>query len=265
MQVKESVVVITGGANGIGEAVAKYLASEGACVVIGDIAEKEVGRVASEIAAAGGRAEGRKVDVTKDEEVASLMDAAISAFGRINAVVPCAGIIRDGLVINTDRETGKVKKVMDTAQFRSVIEVNLVGSFITLREAAARMVDGGWQGVLFTISSVNRVGQVGQINYSSSKAAVGMWPRIFAGEFHMRNIRNIRTVGIAPGYVETPLLKGMNQDALTAILSDVHIARLVRPEEIAHAIAFVMQNEAIDGTTLEITGGVTYGPRSIAK
>lgn len=265
MQVKKSVVVITGGASGIGESVAKCLAAEGASIVVGDIAEEQVRRVVADIVKAGGKAEGRKVDVTKDEDVASLMDAALSTFGRINAVVPCAGIIRDGLVINTDKETGKVKKVMDTAQFRSVIEVNLVGSFITLREAAARMVDGGWPGVLFTISSVNKVGQVGQINYSSTKAAVGIWPRILAGEFHMRNIRNIRTVGIAPGYVGTQLLQGMNQDALDAILSDVHIARLIQPEEIARAIAFVMDNEAIDGTTLEITGGVTYGPRAVAK
>ena len=130
MQVKKSVVVITGGASGIGESVAKCLAAEGASIVVGDIAEEQVRRVVADIVKAGGKAEGRKVDVTKDEDVASLMDAALSTFGRINAVVPCAGIIRDGLVINTDKETGKVKKVMDTAQFRSVIEVNLVGSFI---------------------------------------------------------------------------------------------------------------------------------------
>ncbi len=265
MQVRDSVVVITGGASGIGEGVARYLCGQGAKIVLGDIAEDQVQRVVAEIRSAGGEAEGCKVDVTRDEDVSALMDRAISAYGRTNAVVPCAGIIRDGLVINTDKETGKVKKVMDSAQFRSVIEVNLVGSFITLREAAVCMVNGGWPGVLFVISSVNKVGQVGQLNYSSAKAALAIWPRIFAGEFQARGIRNIRTVGIAPGYVGTPMVKGMNQDALNAILSDVHIGRLIEPAEIAATIGFAISNEAIDGTTLEVTGGVTYGPRAVAK
>jgi 3-oxoacyl-[acyl-carrier protein] reductase len=175
------------------------------------------------------------------------------------------GIIRDGVMINTDRETGKVKRVMETDQFRAVVEVNLVGSFITLREAARRMVDNNWRGVLFTISSVNKVGQVGQINYSSTKAAVAIWPRILAGEFQMKGIKGIRVVSVAPGYVGTPMVRGMNQDALNEILKDVHIGRLIEPEEIARAIAMVVENEAFDGTCLEITGGVTYGARSIAK
>lgn len=265
MDIKEAVVVVTGGASGIGEAVSKYLANGGAAVMIGDIVEGEAIRVVGEIQAAGGRAAGMKVDVTQDAEVAALMECAIREFGAINVVVPCAGIIKDGLFLNTDRETGKVKRVMETDQFRSVIEVNLIGSFITLREAARRMVDNGWKGVLFTISSVNKVGQIGQLNYASSKAAVALWPRILCGEFQMRGIRGIRVVGIAPGYVGTPMVQGMNQDALVDILQDVHIGRLIQPEEVAQAIEVIITNEAFDGTCLEITGGVTFGPRAIAK
>ena len=118
---------------------------------------------------------------------------------------------------------------------------------------------------LFTISSVNKVGQAGQMNYSATKAAVGMWPKLLAGEFHMKKISGIRVVGIAPGYVGTPMLTNMNQDALAAILKDVHIGRLIEPREIADLMMFVVNNEAIDGTTIEITGGVTFGPRQIAK
>ena len=154
---------------------------------------------------------------------------------------------------------------MSLDQFKSVIDINLTGTFLTLREAAALMVDNRWPGVLFTISSVNKIGQVGQINYSSTKASVGMWPKIFSGEFHMKGIDFIRTVGIAPGYVGTPLLKGMNQEALAAILKDVHIGRLIEPEEIAELMVSVAENEAIDATTIEITGGVTFGPRQISK
>jgi 3-oxoacyl-[acyl-carrier protein] reductase len=265
MDINDKAVIITGGGSGIGETVAKVMARKGAKVILGDIGKEGVDRVVQEIRDSGGVAEGRVVDVTDEQQVTSFMAAAAELFGEINVVVPCAGIIRDGLILSTDRETGKVKKKMSLEQFQSVIDINLTGTFLTLREAAALMIDNRWEGVLFTISSVNKVGQVGQLNYSSTKAAVAMWPKLFSGEFHMKGITHIRTVGIAPGYVGTPMLKNMNQDALAAILKDVHIGRLIEPEEIADLMLSVIGNDALDGTTIEITGGVTYGPRQIAK
>ncbi len=90
-------------------------------------------------------------------------------------------------------------------------------------------------------------------------------PKIIVGEFMMRGIKNIRCVGIAPGYTATPMLTGMNQDALKAILADVHLGRLVEPEEIARLIGHCVENEAINATTtLEITGGLCY-EHGIAK
>ena len=265
MDIKGKVLVVTGGGSGIGEAVAKEISGRGAKVFLGDIRQDSIDRVVADIRAAGGEADGAVVDVHDETQVEAFMKKAAETFGQINVVVPCAGIIRDGLMINTDRETGKVKKTMSFEQFQSVIDINLTGTFLTLREAASIMVDNGWKGVLFTISSVNKIGQVGQLNYSATKAAVGIWPKLLAGEFHMKKISGIRVVGIAPGYVGTPMLTEMNQDALEAILRDVHIGRLIEPKEIAKLMLHVVDNEALDGTTIEITGGVTFGARQIAK
>lgn len=256
MELKGAVAVITGGASGIGESVAKSMAGKGVKVVIGDMDSKNLERVAGEITAAGGQVAALKTNVTNEEDVAALMDLAIEKFGAINLCVSAAGIIKDGLMINLDKETGKVKRAMTTEQFKAVIDVNLVGSFITLREAAIRMANNGWPGLLVPISSVNKAGQTGQLNYSSTKAAIALWPKILVGEFQMKGIQNIRCVAIAPGYVGTPMVKGMNQEALAGILKGVHINRLIEPSEIADIIMFAAQNEAVDATCLEITGGL---------
>jgi 3-oxoacyl-[acyl-carrier protein] reductase len=127
------------------------------------------------------------------------------------------------------------------------------------------MAENGWKGVLLVTSSINKSGQPGQLNYSSTKAAVALWPKILAGELHICGIRNIRVVGIAPGYTGTDAMKGLSPEILDGILRDVHTGRLVEPEELASTIRHVIENEAIDGTTIEVTGGVTYGPWQRAK
>ncbi len=256
MELKGAVAVVTGGASGIGESVAKTMAAKGLKVVIGDMDPKGLERVAGEIAAAGGEVATLKCNVTKDEDVADLMDLAISRFGKLNVCVASAGVIRDGLMLNVDKETGKVKKAMTTEQFRAVIDVNLIGAFITLREAALRMVNNGWEGVLIPISSVNKSGQRGHMDYSSAKAALALWPKILVGEFQMRGIKNVRCVAIAPGYVGTPMVRGMNQEALAGLLKGVHLGRLIEPTEIADSILFAVQNDAVNATCLEVTAGL---------
>lgn len=256
MELENKVVVITGGASGIGAATGKALAAKGAKVVLADLNAEALQEVVDMINSSGGEAIGVKANVTKEEEVSMLMDAAVSKFGAINVVLPSAGIFKDAFFISPDRETGKVRKTMSTEQFMAVIEVNLLGTFLTLREAATRMIDNKWKGVLFTVSSINKEGQPGQLNYSSTKASVALWPKILGGEFHAKGIKDIRVVGIAPGYVRTPLLEGMKQEVLDSIVRDVSIGRLVDPQEIVDTIEFAVRNEAITGTTLEVSGGV---------
>ena len=264
MEIKGSVAVITGGGNGIGEAIAKYFVTHGAKVVIVDMAQKHIDRVLGEIKAMGGEAIGVQASVTSEADTARFYQAALEAFGKINIVVSCAGIIRDGTMLGIDKETGKVNRKMGLDKWQPVIDTNLTGTFLTIRDGAEAMVNGGWPGLLVAISSVNKVGQVGQLNYSSAKVAAALLPKIVVGEFMLRNIRNVRCIAIAPGYTATPMLTGMNQDALKAIVADVHLGRLVEPEEIARLIGHAVENEAINATTLEITGGLCY-PGGIAK
>ncbi|MBI4913351.1 MAG: SDR family NAD(P)-dependent oxidoreductase [Acidobacteria bacterium] len=264
MEIKGSVALVTGGGNGIGEAVAKQFAARGARVAVVDLVQKNLDRVVKDIQVAGGEAVGIQANVTSEADTARFIQGTLAAFGQLNIAVSCAGIIRDGTMLTPDKETGKVARKMTLDQWQAVIETNLTGTFLTLRDAAEAMVNGGWDGLLVPISSVNKVGQVGQLNYSSAKVADALMPKILVGEFLMRGIRNIRCVAIAPGYTATPMLTGMNQDALKAILQDVHLGRLVAPEEIASLIAHCAENEAINATTLEITGGLCY-PKGIAK
>ncbi len=258
MEIKGKVALVTGGGNGIGEAVAKYLVKNGAKLAIVDMSQKNIDRVVGEIKAMGGEAIGVQGNVTSEADTAKFVKATVEAFGQLNIVVACAGIIKDSFLLTLDKETGKVSRKMGLDKWQPVLDVNLTGTFLTLRDCAEAMVNGGWEGILVPISSVNKAGQTGQLNYSSTKVADALLPKIIIGEFLIRGIKNVRCVGIAPGYTATPMVAGMNQDALKAICADVHLGRLIEPEEIARAIGHAIENEAINATTLEVTGGLCY-------
>ncbi|MBL7761292.1 MAG: SDR family oxidoreductase [Sediminibacterium sp.] len=256
MQINNSVAVITGAASGIGEAAAKALAVMGAKVVLADMDAVKLQGVVTAIESLGNIAAGKVCDVTDENSVRELMQFAIDRFGSINIVLACAGIIRDSYLITPDRETGRVKKFMSTEQWKQVIDVNLTGVFITLREAAIQMTNHRFPGVLIPISSINKSGELGQLNYASTKAAIALWPKILAGEFHARGITNIRIAAIAPGYVETPMLTSIDPDILAKIVADIPLGRLVRTDEIMSTVRFIVENEAVNGTTLEVSGGI---------
>ncbi len=264
MELKDSVAIVTGGGNGIGEAVCHHFVDQGAKVVVVDMNQRNIDRVLADLRGKGGEAVGVRADVSQEADTERFVAEAIAAFGRINIAVTCAGIIRDGTMLSLDKETGKVSRKMGLDKWSPVIDVNLTGTFLTVRDCAEAMVNGGWPGLLVVISSVNKAGQVGQLNYSSTKVADALLPKVVVGEFQLRGIKNIRCIGIAPGYTATPMLTGMNQDALQAIIKDIHIGRLVEPMEIARMIAHCVENEAVNATTIEVTGGLCY-PGGIAK
>jgi 3-oxoacyl-[acyl-carrier protein] reductase len=262
LDIKGSVAVITGGGSGIGESVAKYWVTNGGKVVLGDIAHEGLSRVEKEIQEMGGEVVTMICDITKEEDNAALAKLAIESFGAINLVLPCAGIIKDGLFLSPDRETGKITRKMTLDQFQSVVHINLTGVFLTIRECGEQMVNNDCKGLICLISSTGSLGTAGQLNYASTKAAMSVMPKVICGEFFRRNLADkIRCMAIAPGYVGTPLVKGMNQKALDKILENVPIKRLVEPEEVASLIGEMYRNEAINGEVYFIHGGLRLGSK----
>ncbi len=259
LNIENAVAVITGGASGIGLEMARYWIGQGGKVVIADIAEEGLQKAAADL---GGDVATVVCNVTSEEDCARLADTAIERFGQINLVAPFAGIIMDGLMVATDRETGKVSGKMSADQFRKVVDINLTGVFLTVRECAERMINHDCRGLICLISSTGSLGTAGQINYSSTKAAMSVMPKVITAEFFRRGLSDrLRCVAVAPGYVGTAMVKGMNQKALDKILGQVPIGRLVEPEEVASLVGELYRNEALAGDTFFIHGGLRLGSK----
>ena len=161
-----------------------------------------------------------------------------------------------------EKETGKVIRKMSLDQFKQVIDINLTGVFLTVRECVERMINNNCKGLICLVSSTGSLGTAGQINYSSSKAAISVMPKVITAEFLRRGLSDkIRCVAVAPGYVGTAMVKGMDQKALQKILSEVPIGRLIDPEEVASLIGELYKNEALAGDVYFIHGGLRLGSR----
>jgi len=259
LTIKDSVAVITGGASGIGLALSKYWLEKGGKVVIGDVVESALKQAAEELK---GDVATVLCNVTIEEDCAKLADTAIEKFGQINLVAPFAGIIKDGLMVSPDRETGKVTRKMSLENFEAVISINLKGVFLTVRECAERMINNNCKGLICLVSSTGSLGTAGQINYSSTKAAMSVMPKVITAEFFRRGLADkIRCVAVAPGYVGTAMVKGMNQKALDNIVAQVPIGRLVEPEEVAMLVGDIYRNEALAGDVFFIHGGLRLGSK----
>jgi 3-oxoacyl-[acyl-carrier protein] reductase len=254
MDIKGKTVVITGSASGLGKAMAIGFAKKGANIVISDIREDAIQSAVKEIESIGVKAHGFAGNVAIEDDAVRLMEAAVSKFGSLDVAILNAGILRDGLLIRVDKETGKVKAKMSLEQWQSVIDVNLTGVFLTGREAASKMVDLKTGGVIIPISSVAMHGNPGQTNYSAAKAGVAAMTKLWAQE--LKNYK-IRVAGIAPGFIATEMvLKDMKPEALEKWKSLIPIGRLGEPSEISSAAEFIVENDLVDGVVLEISGGI---------
>ncbi|MBU3002470.1 SDR family oxidoreductase [Paraglaciecola arctica] len=250
MNLKNQVIVITGAAQGLGKAMAVEFAKQGAHIALLDMQAEAVEAAASEIEKLGVKASGYAVNVTDEKQVEETFAKIAADFGQINGLINSAGIMRDGMLLKV--KEGKVVDKMPLQQFQSVLDVNVTGTFLCSREAAAQMVETKSKGVIINISSVSRAGNMGQTNYSASKAAVATMTVSWAKELGRFGIR---TGCIAPGLVETAMAAQMRPEMREMFIKSIPAQRLADVEELAHAAKFIFENDYFTGRTLELDGG----------
>jgi len=241
---EDQVAIVTGGASGIGQATARRLAGEGAAVVIADVNGEGAGGVARSISEGGGRAIALQVDVTDAPGVRAMTEQAIAAFGKIDILVSNAGWDRAGPFADTDEEL-----------WDRVIAINYRGHLATCHAALPHMRERGGGRIVTVASDAGRVGSSGEVVYSGAKGAVIAFTKGLAREVARYGI-NVNCV--APGLVDTPLLAGMPEKLIAAIVRSIPLRRTGVPEEIAAAICFLASVDAayITGQTLSVNGGL---------
>ncbi len=237
MRLKNKVALITGGAAGLGKAMALRFAEEGARVIAVDM--KELDYEEKNI-------EGKILDVTDTDQCQTTVEALIESYGQIDILVNNAGITRDAMT----------KKMTDEA-WDMVLNVNLKGVFNLTRYIGPHMETIGGGSIINISSVVGEYGNIGQANYAASKAGIIGLSKTWAKEFARKGVP-VRVNTIAPGYIMTDILKTVPQDLLDKFASMTMLKRLGEPKEIANTALFLASDEAsyITGHTLSVNGGM---------
>lgn len=253
MDIQGKKFIVTGGASGMGRHFTLALARDGADVAFCDLNEEGIAAVEAEGAELPGKVKGFRCNVAVEAEVEKLVADAAAELGGLNGIVNNAGIIRDGLLVKKDKETGEVKK-LSMSKWQQVIDVNLTGVFLGAREYAAWAVANDYgPGVIVSISSISRHGNMGQSNYSAAKAGIVAMTKLWAGELARYGIR---TGAIAPGFTRTPILEGMPPAMLEKMVKPVPLRRIGEPEEMYKAVRFIIDNDYFTGRCIDVDGGL---------
>jgi len=251
MQLHGKVAVVTGGARGIGKAIAHAFAGRGAALALLDLNQADLDATCAELAARGVKVSGHALNVAKEEDVIRALDEVVAAHGRLDVLVNNAGIIKDALLVKV--KDGAVTGKMSLAQWQAVIDVNLTGVFLCGREAAERMIGLGNGGVIVNISSISRAGNAGQSNYSAAKAGVAALATTWAKELARFGIR---AGAIAPGFIKTDIQSGLPPEMLDKMTAPVPLKRLGLAEEIAHTALYIVENDFFSGRCVDVDGGL---------
>jgi 3-oxoacyl-[acyl-carrier protein] reductase len=244
MDLKEQVVLVTGGARGIGKAIAENFAKRGAHLVIADISLSSAEETAKEIAATGVRTLALGLDVSKSGEVAAVFEKIVKEFGRIDVVINNAGITRDGLVLRMKEE-----------DWDAVININLKGVFLCSKEAVKLMVKQRYGRIVNIASVVAFMGNPGQANYSASKAGIVGLTKTIAKEYASRGV----TVNaVAPGFIATAMTDALPDNIKQEMLKSIPVGAFGSVDDVANAVAFLASpgNGYITGQVIHVNGGM---------
>ena len=235
LNLKDKVVIVTGGAAGIGRATVEAFESEGAKVVVWDVP---------------------KVDVTQTDVVNAATAEVIAQHGRIDVLVNNAGIVRDSQLIKW--KDGQVVSQMDDATFDAVVNVNLKGVFVCTRAVVPHMIADGGGVVLNASSIVGLFGNFGQTNYAATKAGVISFTKTWARELGKYNIR---VNCVAPGFIATDMVKAMPQKVLDGMAAHTPLGKMGEPSDIANAYVWLASSAAkfVHGVVLSVDGGLVMG------
>ena len=241
---KNKVVIVTGAGQGIGEATAMRFAKEGCKVVIADFNTESGNAVVEKINTYGENAEFIKVDISNRESVKNIVKEVITKFSRVDVLVNNAGILEDATL-----------KKMSDEQFDRVVNVNMRGTFICTQEVSHIMREQK-SGVILNASSVVALyGNYGQTNYVASKAGVIGMTKVWARELGKKGIR---VNAVAPGFIQTPIIKDMPEKIIDALIEKVPLRRIGTPEDVANVYLFLASDLAsyMTGTVVGVDGGV---------
>ena len=249
MELKSKVVLVTGAARGLGAAIAKRAASQGADLALVDLDKSNLANTQRECEAFGVTACSYGANVADEDQVIALFNQAVQDFGRLDGLVNNAGILRDGLLVKA--KDGQIASKLSLADWQAVIDVNLTGVFLCGREAAEHMIRLGDGGCIVNISSISRAGNFGQSNYSAAKAGVASLTVVWSKELARHQIR---VNAIAPGFVNTEMVASMKPEVLERAKAHIPLGRLCEPSEIAHAAIYLFENDYMAGRVIEIDG-----------
>ncbi len=243
-RVKDKVIIVTGGASGIGRETAIALAKEGGNIALFDMNQEKLNEAAEIVTVYGVKCKGYIVDVSSFEQVSQAVAEVVKDFGTVDALVNNAGITRDNFLTK-----------MEIDDWNRVIAINLTGTFNCAKAVAPIMMEKG-KGCIVNVSSVVGVyGNIGQSNYAASKAGVIGLTKTWAKEFGKKGIR---VNAVAPGFIKTPMTEKVPDKVIEFMVSKTPLARMGEAYEVANAIVFLVSEESsfITGHTLHIDGGL---------
>lgn len=245
MQIDGAVALVTGGAKGLGRAIAERLGTLGATVVVVDCDQVALDALPASMA-------GERLDVTRPDDAKTVLSAIVEKYGRIDVLVNNAGVIYSEPLVNIMNPDGIMH---DYGRFRDSLTVNLDSVFIMTSAAVEQMVTRRTKGVIVNISSISACGNEGQTAYSAAKAAVNAMTVTWSKELGRWGIR---CNAVAPGFIGTESTRhALSESNLKHIQDSTPLRRLGKAEEVAHAVTALIENDFINGVILDVNGGLT--------